>query len=780
DLFAGHRVMAVGDPNQSIYGWRGASASNLEQFAAQFHAIGPAYALSTSWRNGHRILDAANTLVAPLTSRSRVPVVPLTAPTTASELPIEVAFAEHLDEEADRVASWFAARLQQPGADGRPPSAAILFRARKTQRTFLEAFRRYDIPYHVLGIGGLLAEPEIADVVSMLSVLHDPGAGLELVRVLAGSRWRIGVQDLHALNRLASWLRDRDHTQHEYADDVKARMRSSLTDGEGGSIVDALDFVAHAPEGHNALRRFSETGLPRLREAGLVIARLRARTGLALPDLVTLVEQELQLDIEVVANEYRPLGGAPMEAFFDAIDGYLALDDSATRSGTELSGFLAWLRAAEEREDLSPRPEDPEPGTVQVLTIHGAKGLEWDAVAVPRMVTDELPMRPIEGTNGWLAFGHLPWPFRGDVVDLPEFEWESATTRKELIEARDRFKAQVGERALDEERRLAYVAVTRARHHLLLSGSFWATQVKPREPSVFLRELAAAGVIPELPEGPQHPENPLGDDLESFTWPRDPLGERRIAVEAAAAAVGAAEPRIAGRFAADLTLLLAERERRLAGAGVVALPTRVSASRFKDFVTDPDAVAAAMLRPMPEKPFRATRLGTLFHSWVETRYGLPAGADELDAAPAELDPDGDGVDAADLAKLQATFEASRWAERRPVEVEREIHLPFDGRIVICKIDAIYEGAPDANGPRFEVVDWKTGKAPKDEDDLERKQLQLALYRLAYAKWADVPIEQIDAAFYFVADDRIIEPEHIDSEDELLARWRAVFGGGAPA
>ncbi|HTL40705.1 MAG TPA: ATP-dependent DNA helicase [Pseudolysinimonas sp.] len=774
ELFGGHPVMAVGDPNQSIYGWRGASASNLEQFGAQFRATGPAYALSASWRNGHRILDAANHLVGPLTARSRVPVVPLTAPDSASSLPIDVVFAEDLREEADRVASWFADRLAERTDDGGVPSAAILFRARKTQSVFLQAFRENGVPFHVLGIGGLLAEPEIADIVSMLSVLHDPGAGLELIRVLAGSRWRIGVQDLHALNRLASWLRDRDHTQHEYPDEVRERMRASLTEGEGGSIVDALDFVAHAPEGHSALRRFSDDGLPRLREAGQVIARLRARTGLALPDLVTLVEQELQLDIEVVANEYRPLGGAPMEALFDAIDGYLALDDSATRSGSELSGFLAWLRAAEEREDLSPRPEDPEPGTVQVLTIHGAKGLEWDIVAVPRLVTDELPSRPLEGTNAWLAFGQLPWPFRGDADDLPHFAWEQATTRKELLEARDAFKSKVGDRAHDEERRLAYVAVTRARHHLMLSGSFWATQVKPREPSVFLRELATAGVLGPLPEAPLHDENPMGEHLESFVWPRDPLGDRRAIVEAAAASVAAAEPQIAGRFAADLTLLLAERERRLAGSGVVALPTRVSASRFKDFVTEPDAVAASMLRPMPEKPFRATRLGTLFHSWVENRYGITAGADELDAAAPELDADGDAVDAADLARLQATFENSRWAQRRPIEVEREIHLPFDGRIIICKIDAVYELDADANGPRYEVVDWKTGKAPKDDDDLDRKQLQLALYRLAYARWAGVPIEQISAAFYFVADDRVIEPERIDDEDELLARWRSVF------
>jgi len=766
-LFAGHPVMAVGDPNQSIYGWRGASASNLEQFPTQFGASGSPYPLSTSWRNGRRILDAANALVAPLSLASRVPVEKLQPAPRATDMPIAVRFEEHLEAEADAAASWFAARLSVP----EPPSAALLFRARKTQPYFLRALKKHGVRYHVLGIGGLLAEPEIADLVSMLSVLSDPGAGLELIRVLAGSRWRIGVQDLHALNRVASWLRDRDHAQQVYADEVKERMRSSLTEGEGGSIVDALDFLAHAPVGHSALAHFSEVGLARLRDAGQVVARLRARASLSLPDLVSLVEQELRLDIEVVSNEDRPLGGAPMEALFDAIDGYLALDDASTRVGSELNGFLAWLRAAEEREDLAPRPEDPEPGTVQILTIHGAKGLEWDLVAVPRLVADELPMKPIDGTNGWLAFGQLPWPFRGDAADLPVYDWESATTRKELLDNRDDFKAAVSGRLQDEERRLAYVAVTRARHELLLSGSFWATQTKYREPSPFLRDLALAGVIDELPAAPESETNPMGDNLEWFRWPRDPLGERREAVEAAAAAVRAAEPKIGGPWAHELELLLTERARRLAGAGAVALPTRVPASRFKDFVTEPDAVASSLLRPMPEKPFKATRLGTLFHSWVENRYGLGAGSDELDAPALELDSDGDGVEAADLARLRATFEASEWADRRPIEVEREIHLPFDDRIVICKIDAIYA----LDDGRFEVVDWKTGKAPKDDDDLERKTLQLALYRLAYAKWADIDPSRITAAFYFVADDRVIRPEHIDDEAELLARWRAAFG-----
>lgn len=773
-LFAGHPVMAVGDPNQSIYGWRGASASNLEQFARQFQAAGPHFALSTSWRNGHRILDAANALVAPLSLASRVPVEKLTPAPRASDVPIDVRFEEHLEAEAEAVAAWFARLLDVPDPS-QAPSAALLFRARKTQPYFLRALRAHGVKYHVLGIGGLLAEPEIADLVSMLSVLGDAGAGLELIRVLAGSRWRIGVGDLHALNRLASWLRDRDAAQKVYADEVKERMRSSVTAGESGSIVDALDFVATAREGHSALAHFSELGVARLRDAGSVVARLRARASLSLPDLVSLVEQELRLDIEVVANEDRPLGGAPLEALFDAIDGYLALDDSSTRVGSELTGFLAWLRAAEEKEDLSPRPEDPEPGTVQILTIHGSKGLEWDLVAVPRMVADELPMKPIDGTNGWLAFGQLPWPFRGDAADLPEFAWQSATSRKELIDRRTAFKTAVGQRVSDEERRLAYVAVTRARHRLMVTGSFWATQRDFREPSPFLRELALAGVIGELPTAPQSLDNPLGDDLELITWPMDPLGTRRSAVGAAAAAVRAAEPAIRGAWAHEVELLIAERQRRLAGAGRVMLPTRVPASRFKDFVSTPDEVASTLLRPMPEKPYKATRLGTLFHSWVENRYGVGTGSDELDAGAIELDDEGDGIEAADLARLRATFEASEWASRKPVEVEREIHLPFDGRIVICKIDAIYSTGVDAQGDAtFEVVDWKTGKAPKDAADLERKQLQLALYRLAYARWARIDPSRITAAFYFVADDRVIRPDHIDDEAELLARWRAAF------
>ena len=644
----------------------------------------------------------------------------------------------------------------------------MLFRTRKTQGVFIEALRRHDIPFHVLGVGGLLAEPEIADLVCALTVVHDPAAGSELVRLLAGSRWRIGVRDLKALRKVSSWLASRDYAQQPLDEELRALMRSSVADGEGGSIVDALDFVASSKPGHAALEGFSDIGIERLRDAGRTLARMRARAGLDLLDFVTFVEQDLQLDIEVIANDRRPLGSANMDAFFEALASYLAVDEAAS-----LGGFLGWLREAEWRDELAPRPEEPEPGTVQLMTIHGAKGLERDIVVVPRMVDGELPGAPNEGYTGWLGYGSLPFEFRGDAAELPDFAWRSASTRKEVLDAHKDFTAAVRARHEREERRLAYVAVTRARHSLLLSGSFWASQMKARPPSRFIVPLAENGLIPALPRGSELESNPLGDDPELLVWPLDPLGVRRATVEAAAALVREATPGSEGQWARDLELLLEERRRRVEAADFVELPGRVPASRFKDFVTDPASVAARLRRPMPERPYRATRLGTLFHSWVEERYGVGGSTEVIDAVADQVDIDDQTVDGEGLERLQRIFEQSPWASLAPVDVEREIHLPLDGQVIVCKIDAVY-----FDGERYQIVDWKTGKAPRDAEDLEEKQLQLAVYRLAYARWKDVDPSIIDAVFYFVGDDRVVTPERIFDEQELVALWRRALSSRA--
>nr|WP_325209158.1 ATP-dependent DNA helicase [Salinibacterium sp.] len=782
ELFGDHAVMAVGDPHQSIYGWRGASSANLEDYARQF--AGPEggvqqYSLSTSWRNGTRILDAANVIVEPLTAATRVQVERLAPSPAASHHAVESAFEEDLAGEADTVARWLAQRLREPVIEGGTPrqaTAAMLFRTRRTQRAFVEALRQHGVPFHVLGVGGLMEEPEVADLVCALTVLSDPSAGSELVRLLAGPRWRIGARDLHGLRRIASVLSRRDFAQRRLDDDVVQRLRDSVADDEGASLVEALDFLATAKPDHSLITGLSEVGVERMREAGTLLARLRGRAGLDLLDLVTMCEQELMIDVEVASNPDRVLGRAPLDAFYDALANYLAVDDAPS-----LRSFLAWLREAEWRDNLAPRPEEPEPGVVQLMTIHGSKGLERDIIVVPRMVEGELPATPLEGTGAWLGFGRLPWEFRGDAAELPTLDWRTATTRKQLVETIKVFKATVGEHQEREERRLAYVAVTRARHRLLLTGSFWSGQTKARRPSRYLLSLADAGIVAPPPEVPQNESDPGTTDDLVFTWPEDPLGGRRRIVEDAAERVRAARIQRAagaaldeGRWQADLELLLEERRVRGRQDARGETPVRVPASRFKDYVTAPDETAAELRRPMPERPYRATRLGTLFHEWVEHRYGVHGALEEIDAFPSELDME-EGADEvtqeAQLEVLKRTFEASRWAGITPLEVEREIHLPLAGRIVVCKIDAVYETDPGADGQaRYEVVDWKTGKAPRDDRELEDRQLQLALYRQAYAEWKGIEASRIDAVFYYVADDAIISPRRIFEKDELERLW----------
>ncbi|GAB3616660.1 ATP-dependent DNA helicase [Okibacterium endophyticum] len=776
-LFSDHPVMAVGDPNQSIYGWRGASAANLSRFRDDFAPARQAagFALSTSWRNAGAVLDAANAIVAPLPTGRGVPVSTLRRSERAPDGEVSVVFTETVVEEADAVAGWLHHELERPNQHGGVRSAAMLCRSLKGIGVFTDALAARGVRFHVLGVAGLLEQPVIVDLVSALRVLHDPSAGSELIRLLTGARWRIGARDVKALRALARWLADRDHAQQRVSEDVRRRMFESAADDDGTSIVDALDFLQTAPETHGALADFSEQGLVRMREAARALTAMRRRPGLDLHDLVNLVVQDLQLDIEIAANEHSVLGQPSLDAFADQVSAFLAIDERGT-----LGEFLLWLDEAEKRENLSPRSEDPEPGTVQILTIHGSKGLEWDSVAVPRMVHDELP-GTLRSKRGWTAFGELPYEFRGDRFELPDLAWRAVATQVDFESAYSAFGDGLDDRNAGEQRRLAYVAVTRARDALLATGSFWSTQRRPRAPGRFLHEIAQA--VPRscagLPERSEHSENPLAEQQSRIPWPLDPLGTREKSVHAAAAAVLGADPDADTPWSRDIDLLIAERDRRARADEWVTVPHRVPASRFKDFVSNPQELATRMRRPVPERPFRQTRLGTLFHSWVENRVGMAGGQETLDAQVLEQDTDDVaqgtllpvGIEELQaLQRLQQTFESSEWAHLAPVDVEREINVVLGGQIIICKLDAVY-----LRDGRYQIVDWKTGRAPANDDEIDERQLQLALYRIAWSRWKGVPVDEIDAALYYVSENRVVRPERFYSEEELVRRWTAAMG-----
>lgn len=775
-IFADTAVMAVGDPHQSIYGWRGASADNLSAFPRVFSADSPCgrFALMVSWRNDEKILDAANALISGA-APSGVDVPPLAARPGASAGEVVRTFTSTIDEEAAAVAEWFqGVRADHPGSA--PHSGAILFRAKRHMTVFADALAARGIPHRILGLGGLLSTPEVVDVVAALRVLSDPSQGSSLIRLLVGPRFAVGVADMAALHELAKTLTQRDESYGRLPDAVIQRLRGSVGPDEQVSIIDAVDVVRSLPPSYGLLSAFTPEGVRRLTEAGNVFERLRAAIGQPIPDLIRSIELELGLDVELAANESRGparLASAQLRAFVDEIRTFLASDERGS-----VGSLLAWLDHAEETDELMPRPEPPEPGVVQLLTIHGAKGLEWDAVAVVRLVQEELPKRP-RTTLGWLGFGVLPFAFRGDRDALPALAWDPAVPgdRAGLSKAITTFKAANRAHQEKEERRLAYVAVTRARRNLLLTGSQWGGQRDSRKPSVYLDEIIEAlGLEPViLDESGENPyESRIGATLQ---WPQDPLGGRADRVRAAAKIVNdRIESPERDEPTEELRRLLLERAARARGV-LRDAPPRVAASRFKDFVTDYGRTVEAISRPIPERPYRQTRLGTLFHAWVEQRSGLSGRGTSLDEGLWETDDEdfspteASVADAAELDRLSAIFLASEWADLAPIEVETEIDITLAGAeslgTIVCKLDAVYE-----RDGRIEIVDWKTGRAPRSASETEERMLQLALYRLAYHKRHNVPLENIDVALYYVSEDLVVRSDEVSSEADLVHRWNA--------
>ena len=589
----------------------------------------------------------------------------------------------------------------------------------------------------------LRANPFKMNGIQMTSVASGEGAAC----CAAPCAEAIGLADLRALSVLARRIGEHDVAGQRLAAEVGSRVRASSGD-ERGSLIDALDFLLRVPDDHGWLAGFTPAARERLREAAAVFAGLRRSASVPIAELVRMIELELRLDVELAANETRGparIASAQLRAFVDEVHAFLATDESGS-----LPALLAWLDHAEQLDEFAPRTEPPEDDVVQLLTIHGSKGLEWDAVAVVRMVESELPTGA-KDTSGWLGFGILPSAFRGDDAWLPQLRWQGAQTQQELKEAMADFAAANRERQIGEDRRLAYVAVTRARDHLLLSGSPWAGTVKPRGHSRFLCEIAdAIGV--ELPGGDPG-ENPFAGRRRLLMWPMDALGARRARVQQAAVAVRSAGTGVPPVADDDLALLLAERA---AGAPAARAPVRIPASRYKDFVADYAGTLAAIARPMPERPYRQTRLGTLFHAWVERRSGLVGTAGSLDDALWEGEDDAAAdADAAALRTLQEAFERSEWAQLSPLEVETEIDFPFtdlDGttHLAICKLDAVYR-----RGDRIEIVDWKTGSAPRDAAEREQRMLQLQLYRRAYHAKHGVPLDRIDVTLCYLAHDVIV-------------------------
>jgi len=712
-------VIAVGDTDQTIYEWRGASAENFASFPHDFPlsngADVPTLPLSENRRSDRIILDLANRI------RDEIPHV-------------EGAMALSPTQSAgagDLVTSWFDTEqseavwiaddiLENHGPSTSWNDVAILCRKRSQFGPITEALDTQDIPYSVGSMGGLLEVPEVADLLAWLRIIDDPTDELSLLRILLGGRFRIGMT---AMGLLGAWSKHSENTslfdaalnaQDVDGLDAQARTRLNTFISIHQQLVhqsQVLDVASGVDSVVEALGYWDE--IAALEKGAALTARLNVGR---FTDL---------------AQHWRPIEGAPT-----------------------LGGFLRYLAALSEsgRADELAAEIPLHADAVSILTVHAAKGLEWDHVYLPALAAQVFPARSHAHDDpdriAWL----LPYSLRLNSEIHRNVEGASRKERVEILK----------QRHLHQEWRLAYVAVTRAARRLVASGYGWDGVIKKaRQPSPFwimANELqnSDGGRIEAVAESPPHPiayvEPPEAPDP---LFASGPLAALRRAV---------ADPEWIADEHPDLISAVEERVAQLELAIEDLATPRLEDKPLRFVVSVTNLVALASCPQkfkwihhdrLPRRPRRSAVLGTAFHRQIELHnLGVIAFDDPQRVA---YDSSGDSHQHRQTqTDPWSIFERSRFSTETPIFIESPFEIDIAEGSVRGKIDAIYASGEDS----WEIVDYKSGRFV---DDPARK-VQLEAYALAAADGAlsSTPPDQIEVTFAYFGDDELVEvSERVD-------------------
>lgn len=739
-IFAGRvPVTAVGDADQTIYEWRGASLQNFADFGSHFpNGDQPAASLplTTNRRSGSAILSVANRIKEQLgPDPDHLVAVDGTPPGHVATAWFGTAAEE---------AAWIAQEVVRLHDDGlRWRDCAVLFRKNKDMRMIHDALSRQDVPFEVANLGGLLSVPEVSDLVAWLRILTHAEDSVALVRILQGSRFRLGLADLA---RVSDWVRER---RNNIDDDI-----DGLPDY---TLLEALDHLDEIP----SLREEARHTLEQFHAEHTTL--LRAAQGLSLVELCRTI---LDLtgawqDVEAMSNAASLSARLNLFRFLDLAESWSPLEGRPS-----LGAFTNYLElmAEDPREELdTARVSDAD--AVTLITVHRAKGLEWEAVFLPAAYQENFPSK-YRGDDPYTSPDILPFELRLDRDALPGID--ASTDKSERTSA-------LRQRHDDAEWRLAYVAVTRARQHLTVSGAFWYGHPMPLQrtstPSELFDLCRNAGVtVHDTPVAPDRPSRAayrsrvdapdpgfeggwakaLRRTLADPSWPRTEAA--RLGLEVAYdAAVSAQQDRL---FA------LPDPPSQPIDEEVVT-----SATGLVTYATCPQRYQWAFVDPLPRRSSEAARRGTDVHRRIELHNLGVVPLTEIMEATYDLTPDGD----APVGNPFRTFEQSRYSSVSPLLTEVPFELHCDSGRVRGRVDAVYPSTDEG----WEIVDFKSGRDRPDGANL----VQLQTYALAAADagFGMAPPVRFDVSFVYLGGPEPIVRLHAVDEQWLDDAARRING-----
>ena len=723
----GFPVVAVGDEDQTIYEWRGASAENFELFPSHFPGPGggPAHqrALTLNRRSAPVILEVANQI--------RTRANPDSEDLVSHDPDAGGQVVTHWATDAVAESDWIARRFEALHQAGTPWSEmAVLFRKNKDFAVVVDSMARHDIPVEVANLGGLLSVPEVADLRAWLTVIDRPDQSAAVVQILFGSRYRLGYADIAPLTR---WL-SRAASDHVDADQVPG-----LTLLEAIELLDAIEGIR--PEARAGLEHFLEIYRDVLSES----------QGASLVEVCRLILDRTRAwqDVEALPANQRTTARLNLYRLLD-----LAEDWSPLKGRPSLAAFLDYLEAMEDEpaEELDSAHLSGEEA-VTLVTVHRAKGLEWDVVAIPAVTEGNFPGKAQQYPDPARFAEYLPPVHRIDeaLADMPSDEKE----RREYFRRQNSL----------QEWRVAYVAATRARSLLIVTGAYWyglpEPSIRPKKPSELFELVEQHPLSRNEGHADEPPRPALLRHDESGAAP-DPLfetgwdGALREAVRDDGAVLARAK-----------TLGLAEEyEQRvetmsqtlfdLDSVGAILEPPvkgrTVSVTGLVTYAQCPKRFFWSEIDPLPRRRSVAAIAGTEIHRRIELHQRGQVPFEVLE--PDLYDAVDDGDETVGVGGFKAFLDS-----RYGIEQAQLVEVPFaiemaNGYQVRGRIDAVY-----ARERIWEIVDFKSGRRKNDPSRI----VQLQAYALAATQidfGLDAP-EQIDVSFAYLGGGLDVQTERAD-------------------
>lgn len=629
DLLAGaHKnLMVVGDDDQSIYGWRGATLANILSFTERYPAARP-ITLIDNYRSTQSILDAAYRLIQH-NNPDRLEVInKLDKRLIAHRLNGTDPQAKHfasLEAELTWLAEDISRRLQ---SGQNPSSIAVLARRSQTVRSAHQALELHAIPHAVAGLSNdLYAQPTVQLLVEVLRAISDPLDDLALFHSLSGPMFKL----------------------------------------DPGTMA---ELAASARRNHERLSEtIQNSSRQELKAALLTIAYWRTRSGsISVGDLayaaITDSGWKQQLYERAEKDPAIALQVQALSRFFTTLKEFERVATVGSVQNYLLS-FPALQAGGSDFEDASLEVSD---SLVNIMSVHRAKGLEWDTVYIVDCTEGSFPLRA-----------------RGMGLVVPD-ELKAVTTH--------------ADEHLAEERRLMYVAVTRARQELLVSYADRHGSGAPRRPSRFLEEM-----LPELPS--ESDDLPQPTNLELFA---PPAASSTVALPSAMQANG------------QLVLSVSQ----------IVCWLNCPRDFYYQFVLG---------MPLPDDPSR--QYGTAIHAAIQSihegrRAGQPPTLEMIiDQVKAALPRSGYvSAGSRQRAHEQAATSVKRLYERfmnepLPLEVEQSfgVSLPDTRLRIVGRIDAVYRLSKGV-----EIRDFKTSASVTTAAQAKSRATgsqQLTLYALAW-------------------------------------------------